>query len=103
MFSQYNEAGFCPHKFQDFLNKKTPHTSVLTEKCVVADGARFGEGVELVQPFSGDVELQQAGLLHIGQSHHLLPLSHRLLTTFPARVQKKIQSVMNLHHFCVNV
>ena len=61
-----------------------PPTSVLTEEGVVADGARFGEGVELVQPLSGDVELQQAGLLHAGQSHHLLPLSHRLLAAFPA-------------------
>lgn len=51
-------------------------TSVLTEKYVVADGAWFGKSVELVEPFSGDVELQQAGLLHVRQSHHLLPLSH---------------------------
>lgn len=59
-------------------------TSVLTQERVVADGARLGEGVELVQPLSGDVELQQAGLLHAGQSHHLLPLPHRLLAAFPA-------------------
>lgn len=62
---------------------------MLTKKRVVADGARLGKGVELVKPFSGDVELQQAGLLHVGQRHHLLPLSHRLLTTFPASVQEK--------------
>ena len=33
-------------------------TSVLTQECVVADGARLGEGVELVEPLPGDVELQ---------------------------------------------
>lgn len=60
---------------------------MLTKKRVVADGAWLSEGVELVEPFSGDVKLQQAGLLHIGQSHHLLPLSHSLLATFPAQVQ----------------
>lgn len=49
---------------------------MLTKKCVIADGAWFSEGVELVQPFSGDVKLQQAGLFHVGQSHHLLPLPH---------------------------
>lgn len=49
---------------------------MLTKKCVVADGAGFSEGVELVQPFSGDVKLQQAGLLHIGQGHDFLPLPH---------------------------
>lgn len=65
------------------------HTSVLTEEGVVADGARFGKGVEFVQPFSGDVKLQQAGFLHVGQSHHLLPLSYRLLAAFPANVQNK--------------
>lgn len=57
---------------------------MLTKKCMIADGAWFGKGVELVQPLSGDVELQQAGLLHVGQSHHLLPLSHRFLAAFPA-------------------
>lgn len=64
-------------------------TSVLTEKGVVADGAWFCKGVEFVQPFSGDVKLQQAGFLHIGQSHHLLPLSYRLLAAFPANVPTK--------------
>ena len=66
-----------------------PLTPVLTEKRVVADGAWFCEGVELVEPFSGDVKLQQAGLLHVGQSHHLLPLPHRLLAALPAHVEKK--------------
>lgn len=66
---------------------------MLTKKRVVADGAWFGEGVELIQPFSGDVKLQQTGLLHIGESHYFLPLSHRLLATFPAGVPRKIQSV----------
>lgn len=58
-------------------------TSMLTKKCVVADGAGFSKGVELVQPFSGDVKLQQAGLLHIGQGHDFLPLPHWLLTVLP--------------------
>lgn len=43
-----------------------PHTSMLTKKCMVADGAWLSEGVELIKPFSGDIKLQQAGLLHIG-------------------------------------
>lgn len=64
-------------------------TSVLTQKNVVADWPRFGEGVELVEPFPGDVELQQAGLLHVGQSHHLLPLPHRLLAAFSEREEKE--------------
>ena len=40
---------------------------MLTEEGVVADRARLGEGVELVQPLPGDVEVQQAGLLHVSQ------------------------------------
>lgn len=39
-------------------------TSVLAEEGVVADGPWLSESVELVQPLSGDVELQQAWLLH---------------------------------------
>lgn len=61
-----------------------PLTSVTTEESLVADGAWLGEGVELVEPLSGDVELQQAWLPHVGQSHHPLPLSHRLLAALPA-------------------
>jgi len=82
---------FCDTRSDSDKSIKThlPHTSVLTKKCVIANGAWLGEGVELVQPFSGDVKLQQAGLLHISQSHHLLPFSHRFLTTFPASVQEK--------------
>lgn len=49
---------------------------MLTEKCVIADGAGLCESVKLVQPLSGDVELQQAGLLHVSKSHNLLPLSY---------------------------
>lgn len=64
-------------------------TSVLAKKCLIADGARLCKSVELVQPFSGNVELQQAGLLHVGQSHHLLPLSDRLLAAFPVGIVKK--------------
>ncbi len=37
-------------------------TSMLTKKGVVGDGSRLSECVELVEPFSGDVELQQTGL-----------------------------------------
>lgn len=67
---------------------------------MVADGARFSEGVELVEPFSGDVKLQQAGLLHVGQSHHLLPLSHRLLATFPG---KTVSNDILINRFSINV
>lgn len=63
------------HESDDRNTTYLLQTSVLTKKRVIADGAWFCECVELVQPFSGDVELQQAGLLHVGQSHHLLPLS----------------------------
>ena len=59
-------------------------TPVLAEEGVVADGAGLCEGVELVQPLPGDVEVQQAGLLHVGQRHHPLPLPQRLLTALPA-------------------
>lgn len=62
---------------------------MLTEKCVVADGAWFGKCVELVQPFSGDVKLQQAGLLHTGQGHDFLPLPHRLLAALSAQIHMK--------------
>lgn len=65
---------------------------MLTHKYVVADWSWFGKGVELVEPFPGDVELQQAGLLHVGQSHHLLPLPHRLLATFSEFEEKKHKS-----------
>lgn len=64
-------------------------TSMLAKKCVVADGAWFSERVELVQPFSGDVKLQQAGLLHTGQGHDFLPLPHRLLTALSAKIHIK--------------
>lgn len=64
-------------------------TSMLTKKCVVADGAWLGKRVELVQPFSGDVKLQQAGLLHTGQGHDFLPLPHRLLTALSAQIHMK--------------
>lgn len=65
------------------------HASMLTKKCVIADGAWFSKCVELVQPFSGDVKLQQAGLLHIGQGHDFLPLPHWLLTALPAQIHEK--------------
>lgn len=38
-------------------------TSMLTKKSAVGDGSGLSECVELVEPFSGDVELQQTGLL----------------------------------------
>lgn len=53
-------------------------TSMLTQERVVADGAGLSEGVELVEPFPRDVELQQAGLFQVGQRHHLLAFPHRL-------------------------
>lgn len=64
-------------------------TSMLAKKCVVADGAWFSERVELVQPFSGDVKLQQARLLHTGQGHDFLPLPHRFLTALSAKIHIK--------------
>lgn len=39
------------------------YTSMLTEESVVGDGSRLSECVELVEPFSGNVELKQTGLL----------------------------------------
>lgn len=68
-------------------------TSMMAKKRVVTDGAWFSEGVELVQPFPGDVKLQQAGLLHAGQGHHLLPLAHRLLAALSARGRDKHRPV----------
>lgn len=37
-------------------------TSMLTEESVVGNGSRLSERVELVKPFSGDVELQETRL-----------------------------------------
>lgn len=54
-----------------------------TQKGVVGDGPRLSKGVEFIEPLSGDVELEQTVLLHAGQGHDLLTLSHSLLTAFP--------------------
>lgn len=58
-------------------------TSVGAEEGVVGDGPRLRKGVELVKPFPGRVEAQQAGLPHGRQGHHLLPLPHGLLAALP--------------------
>lgn len=73
----------------DLANPLGAHTSMLTQKYVVADWSWFGKGVELVEPFPGDVELQQAGLFHVGQSHDLLPLPHGLLTALSEYKRRK--------------
>lgn len=66
-----------PHRREGAL------TSVGAEEGVVGDGPRLREGVELVKPFPGHIEPQQAGLPHGGQGYHLLPLPHRLLAALP--------------------
>lgn len=53
------------------------------QKGVVGDGPRLSKGVEFIEPLSRDVELEQTVLLHAGQGHDLLTLSHSLLTAFP--------------------
>lgn len=53
------------------------------QKGVVGDRPRLSKGVEFIEPLSRDVELEQTVLLHAGQGHNLLPLSHSLLTAFP--------------------
>lgn len=40
-------------------------TSMRTQEVVIGDGPRLSEGLELVKPLPGDVELQKAGLHHV--------------------------------------
>lgn len=58
-------------------------TSMGAQEGVVGDGPWLCKGVELVEPFSGHVEAQQAGFPHGSQGHYLLPLTHGLLTALP--------------------
>lgn len=58
-------------------------TSMGAQEGVVGDRPWLCEGVELIEPFSGHVEPEQAGLPHGSQGHHLLPLTHGLLTALP--------------------
>lgn len=58
-------------------------TSMGTQEGVVGDGPWLCKGVELVEPFSGHVEAEQAGFPHGSQGHYLLPLTHGLLTALP--------------------
>lgn len=60
------------------------------QKGMVGDGPRLSKGVEFIEPLSRDVELEQTVLLHAGQGHDLLTLSHSLLTAFPGAGKGKL-------------
>lgn len=70
------------------------------QKGVVGDGPRLSKGVEFIEPLSRDVELEQTVLLHAGQGHDLLTLSHSLLTAFPGAGKGNSIWKMHFQVFC---
>lgn len=58
-------------------------TSMRAQERVVGDGTRLCKRVEFIEPLSRDVELEQAGFLHVGEGNHLLTFPHSLFAALP--------------------
>ena len=64
-----------------------PLTPVVTQEVIVVDRARFGEGVELVDPLFGDVELEEGRLWDLQDLFSLLAHRDHVVVTLPGRKQ----------------
>lgn len=66
------------------------HTSMRTQEVAVGNGPRFCEGLELVEPLAGDVELQEAGFHHAEQTRHSPAFLKRVLVALSATAKKHL-------------